>query len=97
MYENRVLRGIFEPKREEVAGDWRRLHNEELHNVYPSPSIITVIKSRRIRWTGRVACMGGLRNAYNIFVGKLEGKKPLGRPRRRWENNTKMDLRKIEW
>jgi hypothetical protein len=77
------LRRIFGPKREKVAGDWRRLHNEELHNLYATPNVIRVIKSRWIRRAGRVARMGGMRNAYKILVGKLEGKRPLGTPRRR--------------
>jgi hypothetical protein len=93
--ENRVLRKIFGPKREEVAGDWRRLHNEELHNLYASPHIVTVIKSRRIRWSGHVALMGDMRNAYNILVGKPERKRPPGRPRRRWQENIKMYLMEI--
>jgi hypothetical protein len=83
VFENRVLRKIFGPKRDEVIGGWRKLHNEELHNLYCSPSIITIIKSRKMRWEGHVARMGAKRNAYKIFVGKPEGKRPLGRPRRR--------------
>jgi hypothetical protein len=81
--ENRVLRRTFGPKRDEVTGGWRKLHNEELHNLYSSPSIISTIKSRRVRWTGHVARMGEKRNVYRILVGKPEGKRPLGRPRRR--------------
>jgi hypothetical protein len=81
--ENRVLRRISGSKREEVAGDWRRLHNEELHNFYASPNIIRVIKSRRMRWAGHVAHMGGMRNVYRILVGKSERKRSLGRPERR--------------
>jgi hypothetical protein len=79
VFENRVLRRIFEPKREEVAGDWRKLHNEELHILYSSPNIITsrMIKSRRMRWVGHVARMGETRNAYRIILGKSEGKRPL--------------------
>jgi hypothetical protein len=79
VFENRVLR-IFGPKRDEETGDWRKLHNEELHNLYSSPSIIRVIKSRRMRWAGNVTRMGEKRNAYGILVGKPEGKRPLGRP-----------------
>jgi hypothetical protein len=74
---------MFGPKREKMAGGWRRLHNEELHNLYVSPTIIRVIKSRRMRWTWHVACMGEMRNMYNISVGKPEEERPLGRPRRR--------------
>jgi hypothetical protein len=89
--ENRVLRRIFGPNREE-DGSWRKLHNDELHSLYSSPNIVRVIKSRRIRWAGHVACMGEGRGAYRVLVGKPEGKRPLGRPRRRWEDNIKMDI-----
>jgi hypothetical protein len=84
MFENRVLRRIFGPRREEVAGGWRRLHNEELHNLYASSNIIRVIKSRRMRWAEHRPCMGKMRNAYKILVGKPEGKRQCGRPRRRF-------------
>jgi hypothetical protein len=94
--ENRVLRRIFAPKRDGVTGDWRKLHNEELHNLYSSPRIIKSIKSRRMRGTGHVARMGGKRNVYRLFVGKPEVKRSLGRPRRRWIDNIKMDLLEIE-
>jgi hypothetical protein len=97
MYMNSVLRGIFGPKRDEVTGGRRKLHNEELHNVYSSLSIIIMTKSRRMRWTEHVARMGEKRNAYRILVGKPEGKRPLRRPRRRWVDNIKMDLREIGW
>jgi hypothetical protein len=80
-----------------VRGGWRKLHNEELHNLYSSPSIIRMIKSRRMRWAGNVGRMGAKRNAYTILVGKPEGKTLLGRPRRRWVDNIKMDLREIGW
>jgi hypothetical protein len=80
-----------------LTGGWRKLHNEELHNLYSSPSIIGIIKSRRMRWAGHVARMGEKRNAYRILVGKPEGKRPLGIPERRWVDNIKMDLRKIGW
>jgi hypothetical protein len=93
--ENRVLRRIFGPKRDEVTDGWRKLHNEELHGLYSSPSIVRVIKARRMRWAGHVARMGEVRGAYNILVGKPEGRRPLGRPRRRWEDNIKTDLREI--
>jgi hypothetical protein len=95
VFENRVLRRIFGPKRDEVTGSWRKLHNEDLHGLYSSPSIIRVIKARRMRWAGHVARMGEVRGAYNILVGRPECRRPLGRPRRRWEDNIKMDLREI--
>jgi hypothetical protein len=95
VFENRALRRIFGPKRDEVRGGWRKLHNEEQHDLYSSPSIVRVIKARRMRWAGHVARMGEVRVAYNILVGKPEGRRPLGRPRRRWEDNIKMDLREI--
>jgi hypothetical protein len=97
VFENRVLMKILGPKRDEVIGGWRKLHNEELHNVYCSPSIIRIIKPRRMRWAGHVARMGEKRNAYRMLVGKPEGKRPLERPRRRWEDNIRMDLREIGW
>jgi hypothetical protein len=93
VFKNRVLRRIFGPKRDEETGGWRKLHNEELHNLYTSPSIIRIIKSRRMRWVGHVARMGHKRNAYRILVGKPKGKRPLVRPRRRWVGNIKTDLR----
>jgi hypothetical protein len=94
---NRVLRRIFGPRRDEVTGDWRKLHNEEHHNLYSSPNLIRMIKSRRMRWTGHVARMGATRIAYRILVRKPERKRPLGRRRRRWVDNIKMDLREIGW
>jgi hypothetical protein len=97
LFENRVLRRIFGPKRDEVTGGWRKLHNEELRDLYSSPSIIRIIKSRRMRWAGHVARMGEKRNAYRLLVGKPDGKRPLGRPRRRWVENIKMDLLEIGW
>jgi hypothetical protein len=93
VFQNRVLRRIFEPEQEEVVGGWRRLHIEELHNSYASPFVIRVIKSRRMRWTGRVACMGEMRNPYKILARKPDAKKPLGRPMSRWEDNIRMDVR----
>jgi hypothetical protein len=90
-----VLRRIFGPKRDEMTGGWRKLHNEELHDLYSSPSIIRIIKSKRMRWVGHVARMGEKRNVYRLLVGKPEGKRPLGRPRRRWVDNIKMDLLEI--
>jgi hypothetical protein len=92
VFENRVLRRISGPKRDEVTGGWRKLHNEKLRGLYSSPSIIIVIKARRMRWAGHVARMGEVRGAYNILVLKSEGRRPLGRPWCRWEDNIKMDL-----
>jgi hypothetical protein len=92
VFENRVLRRIFGPKTDGVTGGWRKLHNEELHNLYSSPSIIRSIKSRRMRWARHVARMGEKRNVYTLLVAKPEGKRPLERPRRRWINNIKMDF-----
>jgi hypothetical protein len=92
VFENRVLRKIFGPIREE-DGSWRKLHNNELHSLYSSPNIVGVIKSRRMRLAGHMACMGEGRGVYRVLVGRPEGKRPLGGPRRRWEDNTNMDLR----
>jgi hypothetical protein len=89
-FENRVLRGI-------LTGGWRKLQKEELPNLYSSPSIIRTTKSRRLRWAGHVARKGEKRIAYRLLVGKTEGKRPLGRPRRRWVDNIKMDHREIGW
>jgi hypothetical protein len=97
LFENRVLRRIFGPKRDEVTGEWRKLHNEELHDLYSSPSIIRIIKGRRVRWAWHLARMGEKRNAYWLLVGKPEGKRPLGRPRCRWADHTKTDLGEIGW
>jgi hypothetical protein len=93
-FENRVLRKIFGPKREE-NGSWRKLHNDELHDLYSSPNIVRVIKSRRMRWDGHVARIGKGRGAYRVLVGRPDSRRPLGRPRHRWEDNIKMDLREI--
>jgi hypothetical protein len=87
-----VLRRMFGPKRDEVTGEWRTLHNEELNDLYSSPNTFRVIKSILMRWAGPVARMGERRGVYKILVGKPEGKRPVGRPRRRWEDNIKMDL-----
>jgi hypothetical protein len=92
VFENRVLKKIFGPKKEE-DGSWRKLHNDELQSLYSSPNIVRVIKLRRMRWAGHVACMGQGRSVYRVSVGRPEGKRPLGRPRRRWEYNIKKDLR----
>jgi hypothetical protein len=97
VFENRVLRRIFGPKRDEVKGKWMRLHNEELNDLYSSPNIIRVIKSRKKRRAGHVARMEEKRVAYMISVGTPEGRRPLGRPRRRWEDNIKMDLQEVGW
>jgi hypothetical protein len=97
VFENRVLRRIFGPKRDGVTGEWRRLHNEELNDLYSSPNIIRVIKLIRMRWAGNVACKGERRGADRILVGRPEGSRPLGRPRRRWEDNIKMDLQEVGW
>jgi hypothetical protein len=91
-----VLRRIFGSKRDEIMGGWRKLHNE-FHNLYSSPNIIRVIKSRILRWAGNAARMREKLNEYRVLVGKPEGKRPLERPRCRWEDNIKMDLREIEW
>ena len=95
MFENMVLWRIFGLSRDEVTGEWRRLLNEELNDLYPSPNIVPVIKSRRMRWAGHVARMGEERGAYRVLVGKPEGKSPLGRPRRRWVDNIMMDLLEV--
>ena len=94
VFESRVLRRIF-GSTDEVTGEWRKLHNEELNVLYSSPNIVRVIKSRRMRWAGLVACMGEGRGVYRVLVGKPEGKRPRGRPRRRWEDNIKMDLQDV--
>jgi hypothetical protein len=92
-----VLRRIFRPKRDEVTGGCRKLHDEELHDLYSSPTIIRIIKSRRMRWAGHVARIGENRNAYRLLVGKPEGKRPVRRPRRRWVDSIKIDLLEIGW
>jgi len=97
MFENRVLREIFEPKRDEVTSDWRRLHNGELRDLYCSPKITRVIKQRRMRWAGNVARMGDRRGAYRVSVWRLDGKRPFGRYKIRWGDNIKMDLQEVEW
>jgi hypothetical protein len=91
------LRRIFRPKRDEVTGEWRKLHNEELNDLYSIPNIVRVIKLRRMRWAGHVARMGERRGMYRVLVGKPEGKRPLGRPTRRWEDNVRTDLQEVGW
>jgi hypothetical protein len=95
VFENKVLRRIFGPRRDEVTGDWKRLHNEEINVLYCPPNIVRVIKSRRMRWAGHVARMGEERGVYRVLVGKPEGKRPLGRPRRRWVDIIRMDLQEV--
>ena len=95
--ENRVLSRIFGPKRDEVTGEWRKLHNEELNVLYCSPNIIRLIKPRRVRWEGHVARMGEMTGVYRVLVGKPEGKRLLEEPRRRWEDNTTIDLQEVCW
>jgi hypothetical protein len=97
VFENWMLGRIFGSKSDEVTGEWRKLHNGELHNLYSSPDIIRQIRSRRMRWAGHVARMGERKNLYRVLVGKPEGKRSLGGPRRRWENGMKMHLRQIIW
>ena len=92
MFENRVLRGICRPKRGEVTGEWRKLHSEELNDLYCSQDIVRLIKLRRMSWAGLVACMGEWRSFYRILVGKPEGRSPLRTHNHRWEDNIKMDL-----
>ena len=95
VFENMVLRRIFGPRRDDVTGEWRRLHNEELKYLYSSPNIVRVIKSRRMRWLGHVAHVVEERGVYRVLVGKPEGRRPLGRPRHRWVDNIRTDLQKV--
>jgi hypothetical protein len=95
MFENRVLRRIFGPKRDEVTGEWRNLHTEELNDLYSSANIVRVMKSRRMGWAGHAERMGEGRGVYRVLVGKPEGKRPLGRTRRRWENNIQTYLQEV--
>jgi hypothetical protein len=96
VFENRVLWRLFVPKRDEATGVWRKLHNEELRNLDSSSSVIRIIKSRRMGLAGHVASTGENRNTFRILLGKPEGKRPLGRPRRRWVDNIKIDIREIK-
>jgi len=95
VFEDRVLRKLFGPKRDEVTGEWKKLHNEELNDLYSLPNIVRVVKSRRMWWTEHVTRMGEDRGVHRVLVGKPEGKRPLGRPRRRWEDNIKMDIQDV--
>jgi len=95
LLENMVLRRIFGPRRDEVTGEWRRLHNEELNGLYCSPNIVRVIKFGRMRWAGNVARMDEERGVYRVLVGKPEGRRPMGRPRRRWVGNIRIDLQEV--
>jgi len=95
VFENMVLKKIFGPRRDEVTGEWRRLHNEGLNDLYSSPNIVGVIKLRIMRRAGHVAPKGEERGVYRVLVGKTEGKTPLGRPRRRWADNIRMDLQEV--
>jgi hypothetical protein len=95
VFENMILRGIFGLRRDEVTGEWRILHNEELNDLYSSPNIMWVIKSRRMRWAGYVARMGEERGMYRVLVGKPEERRTLERPRRRWVDNIRMDLQEV--
>ena len=96
MFENRVLRRIFGPMRDGVTGEWRKLHNEELNDLYSSSNIVRVIKSRRMTCAGHVARMEEGRGVHKVLAGKPEGKRPLGRPRHRWDDNIKMDLQEVK-
>ena len=95
VFENRVLRRVFGPKRDEVTGEWRKLHNEELSDPYSLPIIVRVVKSRRMGWVGHVVRMGEGRGVHRVLVGKPEGRRPLGIPRHRWEDNIKTDLQEV--
>jgi len=95
VFENRVMRRVFGSKRDDVIEEWRKLHNEELSDLYSLPNIVRVVKSRRMRWVGYVARMGEGRGVHRVLVGKPEGKRPLGRPRCRWEDNIKTDIQEV--
>jgi hypothetical protein len=95
VFENRVLRRVFGAKRVEITGEWKKLHNEELNDLYCSPNVIRMTKSRRMRWAGHVARIGERRCVPRVLVGKPKGKRPLGRPRLRWGDNIKMDFQEV--
>jgi hypothetical protein len=95
LFESRVLRRVFGPKRDEVTREWGKMHNEKLNDLYSLPNIVRVVKSRRMRWAGHVVCMGEDRGVHRVLVRKPEGKRPLRRPRHRWEDNIKMDLQDV--
>jgi hypothetical protein len=95
VFGNRVLRKAFGPKMDQVTGEWRKLHNEEINDLHSLPNLVRVVKSRRMRWAGHVARMGERRGVHRVLVGKPEGRRPLGRPRRRLEDNIKMDLEEV--
>jgi hypothetical protein len=95
VFENRVLRRVFGPKRDEVTEEWRKLYNEELSDLYSLPNIVRVVKSKRMRWAEHVACMGEGRGVQRVLLGKPEGRRPLGRPKRRWEDNITTDLQEV--
>ena len=97
VFEKRVSRRIFGPMRDEITREWRKLHNEQLNDLYSSPSVVRVIKSKRMRWAGHVAYIVARRDLYRVLVGKPEGRRPLGRPRHRWEVNIKMDGQEVGW
>ena len=95
VFESKVLRKTLEAKRDEISEEWRKLHNTELHALCSSPKLIRNLQSKRQRWAGHVARMEEFRNAYRVLMGRSDGKRPLGRPRRRWEDNIKMDLKEV--